>query len=272
MNLKDYLDNQKYLIDEALDEFLPAEKEEPVAIHRAMRYGVLSGGKRIRPILVIETCDVCDGSREEAITAACAIELVHAYSLIHDDLPSMDNDDMRRGKPTCHKAFGEANAILTGDALLTLAFNVLAKNLGPETGVLAIRELSDAAGTYGMVGGQAMDLESRDKVCDPDCLRSINSLKTARLFEASCKIGGIIAEAAPKKIAALGKYGAALGMAFQITDDAMDEEGYVKLVGAAKARLEARDLVKKAKDALAIFNDKADRLKELADFVVERKE
>ncbi len=272
MNLKDYLDNQKYLIDEAIDELLPAEKEVPSAIHKAMRYGVLSGGKRIRPILVLEASDVCGGDKEWAITAACAVELVHAYSLIHDDLPSMDNDDTRRGKPTCHKAFGEANAILAGDALLTLAFNVLAKELGPETGALAIRELSDAAGTYGMVGGQAMDLESRDRVCDPDCLRSINNLKTARLFEASCKIGGIIAEAAPNKIAALGKYGSALGMAFQITDDAMDDEGYTKLLGAEKAGREARDFAEKAKDALAIFNDKTDRLKELADFAVERKE
>lgn len=270
MTLKSHFTSLKKLIDKGLDRYLPSAKEEPKAIHRAMRYSVFSGGKRIRPIIVLEACMACGGKTSDAIAAACAVEFIHTYSLIHDDLPSMDDDNYRRGKPTCHKVFGEANAILAGDALLTLAFGIIADNFDPKSAADIIKELSSAAGTKGMAGGQALDIEYRDKNIRNGMLRHINRLKTAELFKASAKIGAIAARTGAKKIKSAGEYGMNLGIAFQLTDDIIDKDGVLKTSGFAAAFRQAKTAVGKAKRALGLFDKRADRLREIADSVLER--
>jgi geranylgeranyl diphosphate synthase, type II len=258
----------KVLISKSLSRYLPKASEEPRIIHEAMRYSVFPGGKRIRPIIVLEACKVCGGKDKNALAAACAVELVHAYSLIHDDLPSMDDDDYRRGKPSCHKKFGEANAILAGDALLTLAFSILAAGLEPKAAVRTIKELSGAAGTRGMVGGQVMDIAKYKNRA------AVNYLKTAKLFEAAAKIGAISAGASEKKIGAMAAYGKSVGMAFQLVDDLTDKEG-LGVSDASRARREAPPFLKKgrdeagrsirkAKDSLRMFGPVADRLRNIA--------
>ena len=258
------------LIDKALGKFLPKESEEPKIIHIAMRYSVFSGGKRIRPLIVIESSKACGGKLKDSLVAACAVELVHTYSLVHDDLPAMDDDDYRRGLPSLHKAFGEANAILAGDALLTIAFNILSKNLNPKIGMEAIKELSDAIGTKGMVGGQVLDLVAESKKKNKKILDNINCLKTAKLFEVSAKLGAITATAGEKKVDAMAKYGSFLGKAFQVVDDIIDNEGYAKLFGAKKSRDKAEEYIEKAKGYLKIFGNKADELVRVADAILER--
>ena len=258
--------NLKELIDRKLDEYLPKESEEPKCLHKALRYSVFSGGKRLRPILAIESAKACGGHLKDVMPAACAIELVHTYSLIHDDLPSMDDDDYRRGKKACHVVFGEANAILAGDALLTLAFNIIAEGLEPKTGMKVIKELSAAVGSQGMVGGQALDLETNRK----KDLVKVNRLKTAKLFKASAKIGAITAHAGEKKTNALASYGVNLGMAFQIADDIIDRGDYAKIFGMEKARSDLRNLIKKAKDHLKVFGRPETVLLEMADRILDR--
>lgn len=244
-------------IDKELDKFLPSEKIEPKILHRAMRYSVFSGGKRIRPVIVIESARVCGGRAEDAVAAACSVELIHTYSLIHDDLPSMDNDDYRRGSLSCHKKFGEAAAILAGDALLTLAFNIIANEYAPLVAVKMAGELSSAAGSGGMVGGQSLDISG-----DKD-LKRINLLKTARLFEVSASLGAISAHAGIKKLEALRKYGVNLGMAFQAIDDILDGD-------SSFSQAHAKAFIKRAKGALKIFGKKSERLSEIADSVPAR--
>lgn len=270
MNFKTYLNARKELIDRQLDNYLPAEKRPPATIHKAMRYSVFSGGKRIRPVIALESCAACGGKTSDCLPAACAIELVHAYSLVHDDLPSMDNDDYRRGKPTCHKMFGEANAILAGDALLTLAFDVLAGHPDTKVGMAAIRELSKAAGTEGMVGGQVLDLESKDKKKNKKMTEHINRLKTAMLFEASCRLGAITAKADKDRADALARYGACLGAVFQLTDDMIDGVYDGSIPEKAKADHDIKVLAGRAKGSLRIFGNKARRLMEIADYVAGR--
>lgn len=260
----------KKSIDKGLDKYLPAESAEPKVIHKAMRYSVFSGGKRIRPVLALEAAKVCGGSIKKVLPAACAIELVHTFSLIHDDLPAMDDDDYRRGKPTCHKAFGESTAILAGDALLALALNVISKNMEPKIGLTAIRELSDALGTGGVIGGQVMDLEFQKKDLSENVLDQINRLKTSKLFEVSTKLGALVAGASQAKVRASADYGADIGMAFQIIDDILDQEGYVEAFGIMRARRDSEILIKSAKDAIKIFGRRADRLKEIADYIRDR--
>ena len=242
-----------------LKEYLPQGDN---TVEKAMQYSVLSGGKRIRPLIAIEACRICGGSVKDAMPYACAIEFIHTYSLIHDDLPSMDDDDFRRGKPTCHKVFGEANAILAGDALLTLAFNIIVKHAKPKIGVQIIEELTEAIGIDGMVGGQALDMEFKKKSKDKKLLKEINLLKTAKLFEVSTRIGGICAGASREKVKALGKFGLYFGLSFQTVDDELD--------GESKAGKEAISLIEKAKKELKIFGKKADMLKTIADYVVKR--
>lgn len=220
-----------------------------------MRYAVFSGGKRIRPILTIESAKACRGSLKGALAAAAAVELVHTYSLIHDDLPAMDNDDLRRGKPTCHMVFGEANAILAGDALLTLAFNVIAEHTKPALGIRIIEELSRSIGVEGMVGGQALDLKFQGKAKNKTISEKINILKTAKLFSAATKIGAFTAGAGEKEIGALGSFGLDLGLSFQMVDDNIDG------CGAGLRRSDA--LVKKANRDLKILGRRADRLKDI---------
>jgi len=205
------------------------------------------------------------------MAAACAVEMVHAYSLIHDDLPAMDNDSYRRGRPSCHKAFGEANAILAGDALLTMAFNLLAHDDDCERGIKAVKTLSDAIGTEGMVGGQVMDMEGKGKKKSGERIYFINMRKTAKLFEASARLGAIMARGTSRQEASLAKFGLSFGMGFQITDDLIDNDGYARLVGAEKARLDCEALTLEAKAALDMFGKKGGRLKSITDYVMTRR-
>lgn len=248
-------------LERELDRFLPSESAEPRRLHKAMRYSVFSGGKRLRPTIVIEAAKACGGKEAAAIPLACAVEFVHTYSLIHDDLPAMDDDDYRRGKPSCHMAFGEATAILAGDGLLTLAFAVAAENCPPETAKKAMALLAAAAGSRGMVGGQAMDLAAgggKDK-------SGIDLLKTAKLFEVSATLGAVASRAGKRELTALKDYGRYLGLAFQIADDIADSEGYSWKSGREKAADEARRLLGKAKASLKTFGKKAKGLEDIAD-------
>lgn len=246
-------------IEKALKGYLPKGND---ILSKAMRYSVFSGGKRIRPVITIESAKACRGSLKSALPAAAAIELVHTYSLIHDDLPAMDNDDFRRGKPTCHKVFGQANAILAGDALLTLAFNIIAKDTKPALGIKIIEELSQASGVGGMVAGQALDLELRGKAKKNMMAEKINTLKTAKLFCAAAKIGAMAAGARAKEIKALERFGLDFGLSFQMVDDLLDGDG----VDTNKAA----SLVKKAKSDLKTLGKRADRLKDLIEELSKR--
>lgn len=258
------LKDMRPVIERELDRCLPSVSLEPKLIHRAMRYSVFSGGKRIRPIIAIASCVACGGKVKDALPAAAALEFIHTYSLIHDDLPSMDDDDYRRGKPTCHKMFGEANAILAGDSLLTLAFGILAATLKPDVGRKAVAELADAIGTRGMAGGQVLDIAYQGKRKSKAILDRINYLKTARLFEASAKLGAIAAGASSDRTKAMARYGAMLGMEFQIVDDCLDGDGYVKLAGREWARRAGRAYTQKAKRALKIFGKRGEALEGLS--------
>lgn len=262
-------------VDRALDRYLSGIGRAPARLVRAMRYGIFSGGKRIRPVIVIEAFRACAGARagrglKAAFAAAAAVECVHTYSLIHDDLPAMDDDDYRRGKPTCHKAFGEAHAILAGDALLTLAFAILAENLEPRTAARAAAELAGAIGAAGMAGGQSMDIEREERKATRGALDLVNRLKTGRLFEASAKLGAIVAGANKKKERAMAAYGAAIGEAFQIVDDCLDDDGYAVLIGRERARGAGFASTRKAQAALAAFGDAGAVLAALADHLASR--
>ncbi|MBL7071824.1 MAG: polyprenyl synthetase family protein [Candidatus Omnitrophica bacterium] len=271
--IKKYFEKNRKLIDKKLEFFLPKRSIHPRIIHEAMRYSVLNGGKRIRPMLVLESSRICGGKTKNALPIACAIELVHSYSLIHDDLPSMDDADIRRGKPSCHVKYGEALAILAGDSLLTLAFNLISRGKDKSKTGRIIFEISKAIGSFGMIGGQVMDLKVKDeKIVDLPTMEYINIHKTASLIAASAKAGALMANAPDKKVEALQKYGEFIGLAFQVIDDILDKDGYVGIFGLSGAREEAQKLAERAKDLLKIFGSKADNLRELADFVVNRKE
>lgn len=209
------------LVERTLDEWLPAAGDPPRRLHEAMRYSVLAGGKRIRPCLCMTACQACGGSLEAALPAACAIELLHTYTLIHDDLPAMDDDSLRRGRPTCHIAFDEATAILTGDALLTLCFEWIAARAQPAAALIA--ELARASGSRGVIGGQMDDLSAEHREPDPALIESIHRNKTAALIRAACVMGGLCAQADPEHLARLATYGEQLGLAFQLVDDLLDE-------------------------------------------------
>ena len=247
-------------IEKVLKRYLPKGDDR---LSAAMRYSVFSGGKRIRPILTIESAKACRGKIKDALPAAAAVELVHTYSLIHDDLPAMDDDDLRRGKPTCHKIFGEAGAILAGDALLTLAFNIIAKYTEPAKGIKIIEELSSAIGVEGMVRGQALDLEFQNRAKKSTIAERINILKTAKLFSATAKIGARSAGAGEKEVKALGRFGLDFGLSFQMLDDSLDGDG--------EERSKTASLVKKAKSDLKILGKRADRLKDIVEELSKRR-
>ena len=278
------------LVDKELGRHLPGADQPPCSLHGAMRYSVFAGGKRLRPALVLLASRACDGEDAAALPAACAIELVHTYSLIHDDLPAMDDDDLRRGKPTCHKQYGEAVAILAGDALLTLAFELVAPMPG------AAKELAGAAGSLGMIAGQVADMEAEGAVdrCDePDELKKkveyIHRHKTAALIRAATRMGALAASAGSAQLSALSRYGECLGLAFQVTDDILDMTGTEEEMGKAvgkdivrgklvhplafgmdESRDRAEALVVSAKEAVELFLDRAEPLRALADFVLKR--
>jgi geranylgeranyl diphosphate synthase type II len=283
MTFRDYLKQQQTLIDAELDRLVPPGDTPPETIHRAMRYSLFAGGKRIRPILCLEAAHAVSDHAPGAVEAACALEMVHTYSLIHDDLPALDNDDLRRGRPTCHKQFGEAMAILAGDALLTLAFEVLGD-------IRLVRELATAAGTVGgMIGGQVADLEGEGQAPTAALLETIHRAKTGALLRASVRMGAICAGADERQLGALTCYGQHVGLAFQIVDDLLDVEQpsealgktagkdaqqhkitFPAVYGIEVSHRMAEEERAGAHAALEIFGGRADRLRELADLIVQR--
>ncbi|MBI4561815.1 MAG: polyprenyl synthetase family protein [Candidatus Rokubacteria bacterium] len=305
-DLAAYLAERRKLVDEALDRFLPPAEAYPSTLHEAMRYSVFAGGKRLRPILVIAGSEAVGGSAEDVMPTACAIELIHTYSLIHDDLPAMDDDDYRRGRPTSHKVFGEAMAILTGDALLTLAFRLLAENFAERPGAESapvphaarnparlrevLTEIAEAAGTFGMIGGQVVDIQSEGKSVSVETLEYIHTHKTAALIRASLRAGALLAGAPREALEAISLAGARLGLAFQIVDDILDVEGslqelgkpagsdrrkkkvtYPEHFGLPASRVRAKSLVEEAKSALAPLGGCATPILAVADFVLDRR-
>lgn len=292
MSLEAYLSEKNGLINSRLTALLPKKDEYPDGLHQAMLYSLFAGGKRLRPVLTLASCEAVGGDAGDALDAACAVECIHTYSLIHDDLPALDNDDLRRGRPTCHKAFGEATAILAGDALLTIAFGIMAATpFGDKAAVLAaISELSRAAGSTGMIGGQAIDLESEGREIALPVLEYIHIHKTGELISASIRCGGMFGRATDEELGALTGYGRAVGLAFQIADDILDVEGsagemgkavggdekkgkatYPAFVGVAESKKRAAELVRMALDSIAGFDGKAEPLRGLARYVTARR-
>jgi geranylgeranyl diphosphate synthase, type II len=234
MTLDEYIRQQCQEVDAALDRWVPPETEPPETIHKAMRYSLFAGGKRVRPILCIAAAHAAGGQAAGAVDAACTLEMIHTYSLIHDDLPALDNDDLRRGRPTCHVVFGEAMAILAGDSLLTLAFQVLSRvsGLGAEQRVRLVGELAAASGTVrGMIGGQVHDIEGEGKTPTPELLESIHRAKTGALLRASLRMGAVCANATAEQFDALSCFGEHAGLAFQIVDDILDVEQSSEALG-----------------------------------------
>lgn len=295
MNLPPYWQTRMEWVNEALDRYLPTMEEAPARLHEAMRYSVFAGGKRLRPLLVLETAQLLGLDPRQALPTASAVECIHTYSLIHDDLPCLDDDDYRRGRPSCHRAFGEATALLAGDALLTLAFRLVAQNaeekdVTPERVVRVVRELGEAAGSPGMVGGQVLDLEWANRPATLDVVQDIHRRKTMALIRASVRCGAILAGAMEGwAFHALSNYGQAIGLAFQIMDDVLDVIGDEKLLGKAVGRDEsqnkatfpavygleesqqrAQELVEMAQADLKPFGPEADCLRHLAAFIVAR--
>ncbi|HYT07008.1 MAG TPA: farnesyl diphosphate synthase [Rugosimonospora sp.] len=292
MKLPPFFEEDHRLVDAELERLLPAENERPSLIHQAMRYSVFAGGKRVRPILCIEAFRIFSDETPAVLPVACAMEFIHTYSLIHDDLPALDNDDLRRGRPTCHKKFGEAMAILAGDALLTLAFEALAGAPVPQAERVAlIREVASAAGTReGMVGGQVADLEAEGKDVTPEMLEYIHRSKTAALIRASILSGAIAGGASQADQDRLRTFGGLIGWAFQVTDDILDVEEsssalgktagkdqaqqkatYPALFGLKKSHDFARELAARAMGALETFGARAANLRELGEFLVLRR-
>jgi len=269
--LKTILKDKSALIEEALDKCLPRSDAHPAVIHEAMRYAVLGGGKRIRPVLTLSVSEMLGGSLEEALVPACAIEMIHAYSLIHDDLPVMDDDDVRRGRPTCHKKFGEDIALLTGDALLTLAFQTLSGIGDLEKRTRINHEIARAAGTAGMIGGQVLDIKEQKNGLSLDALDDLNRRKTGELIKVSCLSGAIVAGASDEEEARILRFGSHLGFAFQIVDDIIDRDGYLSFMSERDARKKACSLVDEAKRELSIFQPACEALCLLTDAITDRK-
>ncbi len=291
MELKAYLAARRKEVDRALDRYLPRESARPTTIHKAMRYSLFAGGKRLRPILCLAAAEACGGKTAAALPLACALECIHTYSLIHDDLPSMDNDDFRRGRPTCHKAFSEGIAILAGDALLTIAFEIVAKaNPGARYRLRdVLQEIAIGAGSRKLIAGQVADLEAEGKNIPRAELHYIHKNKTAALLATSVRLGAMSANASAQELAALTNFGRALGLAFQVIDDILDvtqtseklgksagkdvaaqKATYPAVIGLEKSRAEAKRLTSRAHAALAPFGARAHMLRALASYLLER--
>ncbi|MDG1852763.1 MAG: polyprenyl synthetase family protein [Verrucomicrobiales bacterium] len=291
IDLKTYAATQRKLIDQALNGFLPRGSVRPKTLHKSMRYSLFAGGKRLRPILCLAAAEACGGTIDQAMPSACAVECIHTYSLIHDDLPCMDDDDLRRGKPTNHKVFGESVAVLAGDALLTLAFEIVGgsnPNRRYDIGDM-VKELAVTSGSKHLVGGQVLDIEGENAKIGPKALRFIHESKTAALLTCSLKLGAMSAAATPKKLEALTNFGRSTGLAFQIIDDILDvtqtseklgksagkdeavnKSTYPAIYGLSKSRNEAAKLTEAAINSLNIFGKAGARLKELAHYLLDR--
>jgi geranylgeranyl diphosphate synthase, type II len=287
-----YLEERRSQVDQALDRFLPAADAYPPSIHQAMRYSVTAGGKRLRGILCLETGRLFGGDEQCLLRLASALEMIHTYSLIHDDLPALDNDDLRRGRPTCHRTFGEATAILAGDALLTLAFEILVAPgpPGDDLKLRVVRELARAIGTRdGMIAGQVVDLEAETHGADASGIEFIHSAKTGALIRASVRSGAVYAGAPEEDISRVDAYGGRVGLAFQIVDDLLDVLGsreamgksvhkdgrrhkatYPGLHGIEKSQEMAARLVEEACQALAPYGNRAERLRDIAHYLIAR--
>jgi geranylgeranyl diphosphate synthase type II len=292
VNLKTYLLTRQKLIDRALDRSLPKANTKPATLHRAMRYSLFAGGKRLRPILCLAAAESCRGKIGDALPFACALECIHTYSLVHDDLPSMDNDDFRRGRPTCHKVFGEGVAILAGDALLTIAFEIVsrAKPRPRYDMSTLLREMAVAAGSRKLIAGQVADLEAEGKNVNRRELQFIHENKTAAILRSSMRLGAMSANAEARKLSAITRFGQWLGLAFQIIDDILDvtqtsevlgksagkdaaahKATYPAVIGLEKSRAEAKRLTRDAHDALSVFSARdVEPLHALANYLLER--
>jgi geranylgeranyl diphosphate synthase, type II len=292
VNLKEYLRTRQREIDRALDRYLPKVNTRPATLHRAMRYSLFAGGKRLRPILCLAAAKACRGSINDALPLACALECIHTYSLVHDDLPSMDNDDFRRGRPTCHKVFGEGIAVLAGDALLTIAFEIVSKaKPAPRYDIsILLREIAVAAGSQKLIAGQVADLEAEGKNVKRAQLQFIHENKTAAILKSSVRLGAMSANADARKLSAVAHFGQRLGLAFQIIDDILDvtqtseilgksagkdvaakKATYPAVIGLEKSRAEARRLTRRAHNALSVFSSSdAEPLHALANYLLER--
>jgi geranylgeranyl diphosphate synthase type II len=296
MDIHRYLQEKKEKVDSALERYLPKKEECTLNLHKAIQHSLFAGGKRIRPILSIASFEAVGGKGEKILPFACALEMIHTYSLIHDDLPAIDNDDYRRGKPTCHKVFGEAIAILAGDGLLTEAFKLMtnqpAKDHPSSDGGLIldlINEVAQAAGVLGMVGGQVVDIESEGKAADLPTVQYIHTHKTGAMILASVRVGAKLGGAKEEILKALTRYGENLGLAFQIVDDILNVEGeadlmgkktgsdlskgkatYPSVLGVEESKRRAKELVHLAVDALKPLGPEANPLSEIARFVVAR--
>jgi geranylgeranyl diphosphate synthase, type II len=294
VDLASFLNERRALIEEGLAKIVPPKTTFPPSIHEALNYSLLQGGKRIRPILALTAHELVGGRYQEIVPFACGIELIHTYSLIHDDLPAMDNSDFRRGRPSAHKAFGEAIALLAGDALLTLAFQVMtdpafSEGQDPARALRATHVFAQSAGLQGMVGGQTVDIETQGKSFDLPLLEYIHTHKTGALIVGSVKAGAILGGAKESEIEALTSYGKTVGLAFQITDDILDVEGsreelgkgtgqdsaqgkatYPQLLGMKESRKRAEELLRKAEAALAQFGERAEPLREIARYLGRR--
>ena len=296
MDIKRYLEEKKEIVDSALERYFPKEMESPSILHKAVRHSLFAGGKRIRPILSIAAFEAVEGKGGEILPFACALEMIHTYSLIHDDLPAIDNDDYRRGKPTCHKAFGEAVAILAGDGLLTEAFKLMTDQTTQEglrcNGRLVlnmINEVAYAAGISGMVGGQVVDIKSEGKEVDLHTLEYIHTHKTGALILVSIRLGAALGGAKEQTLKDFTRYGESVGLAFQIADDILNVEGkstllgkktggdfskgkatYPSLLGLDESKRRAKELVELAVNAISRFGSEADPLREIARFIISR--
>ena len=289
--LKDYLKSQLELVDDALNNFLPKVSVSPRTIHQAMRYSVFAGGKRLRPILTLAAAQACGGTSENALAPACAVEMMHTYSLVHDDLPGMDNDDLRRGRPTSHKVYGEGMAVLAGDALLTEAFITLASTPNTERYSLKdiLLEFAVCGGSTKLIGGQVLDLEGEDQDLTREELVKIHENKTAALLTTSLRLGGMTANATPEQLKALTDFGYNLGLAFQVIDDILDvtqsteklgktagkdeaanKATYQSILGLEESKAEAKRLTGKALAALETFGDNGKTLEAIARYLLDR--
>jgi geranylgeranyl diphosphate synthase type II len=296
MDIRRYLQEKKEIVDAALERYLPKKEEFTLNLHKAIQHSLFAGGKRIRPILSIASFEAVGGKGERILPFACALEMIHTYSLIHDDLPALDNDDYRRGKPTCHKVFGEAIAILAGDGLLTEAFRLMTNQppgdfRSSDGGVILdlINEVAQAAGVLGMVGGQVVDVESEGKGVDLPTVQYIHARKTGAMILASVRVGAKLGGAKGEILNALTRYGESVGLAFQVVDDILNVEGeaalmgkktgsdlsrgkatYPSVLGLEESKKKGGELVKMAVDALKPFGPEADPLREIARFVATR--